>query len=358
MSSFKENMKSNNSVVNFFVKYRVVIVVAVSIFFLIFMLCLSYEQLFLIPSQNSEIETPEDDVSLPSIEYKNIIRLINQSKDGTIDYSNILNKQVKTVDNLPGLNAVSQFGNLVPSYQSLKDLNKTTLELANDCLEPISFIMYDLNSDSGVYYSVDTQTYLASSIKLPYIASIIDEEPERYNENIDSISSILEFSSNEDYDYLWSTYGTARFQEWETEVNTKNSMTRYQYPSYVTALDMLKIWFKTFYVLNANMYGTELSILSSNSYNSAIYDALGTKYRISTKPGWFDCYEESDAGFCFDGITSDCGVVYAEDNPYLLVVLTEIPENVDAVSKLVKSIDQVHNSMVENLNNYVLKEQD
>lgn len=125
-------------------------------------------------------------------------------------------------------------------------------------------------------------------------------------------------------------------------------MYTYYYPSFVSAKDLLKVWFKTFYVLNTLPYSYELSRLSTNSLNSPIAFALGYKYKHNTKPGWFDCPDMSDADYYFDGITCDAGVVYSDDHPYLLVVLSEIPQDIPCIAKLVETLDAAHTSMYQN----------
>lgn len=305
---------------------------------------------------NTNSKYQENKDKLPTLQYISIMQKLKNCNQDPSSYSEILNMQIETVDKLASVGGTTQFGNLSPNYFNLQELNFVADELVNTYGEPVSFIMYDLNSNSGVYYSIDMQTYLASSIKLPYVASILDEDPERYNENTEAIYNVLVESSNEDYDYLRLNYGTSRLSEWNSELKIENDISSYYYPSYINAIDIVKLWFKTFQVINTNKYSAQLLELSGNSLNSAIYKAVGSKYKISSKPGWFDCYGESDAGYTFDGITNDCGVIFANENPYILIVLTEIPDNSEAVSKLVEVIDRVHDSMVDNLKYFTTTE--
>lgn len=147
-------------------------------------------------------------------------------------------------------------------------------------------------------------------------------------------------------------YGNENFLAWDTELNIEHSMATDWYPSFITAKDMLKVWFKTFYVLNTNKYAAQLSDIAFDAVNSPIYLALGDKYKVCSKPGWFDGPDISDLGYCFNGITNDAGVIYSGENPYFLVVLSEIPQDIQAVADLDVSIDKVHNSMISNLENF------
>lgn len=349
----KSKIKSSLYITVIFVSFFIFVS---SNFFAIKINPIKIEEIQEIAEAEEEVNDEEFEVKLPELLYINIMQKIRESQNGKTDYLNILNKQINTVDNLLPKDSVSKFGNLSPSNSSMDEINLEVNTLIQKYNEPISFIMYDLNTDSGIYYAINKNTYLASSIKLPYIASIVEETPDRFNESKFEITNILKFSSNEDYDSIRFRYGANNLLLWQNMLKIKNDVATYAYPSEVNACDILKLWFKTFHVLNSNKYSNELRELSNDSLNSAIYKAIGNKYYMNSKPGWFDCPAVSDTGYAFDGITNDCGVVYSGDNPYLLVILSELPEQVDIISNLARSIDKVHDSMVENLSQYTLVE--
>lgn len=102
--------------------------------------------------------------ALPKLSYNKILDVVKQTNGNWDKYAQTLQNQVNTVDNLSDVSGLTQFGELAPSYQSLLDLNKEIKNLQLKYSEPVSFIMYDLNTDSGIYYSIDFQTFSASSI--------------------------------------------------------------------------------------------------------------------------------------------------------------------------------------------------
>lgn len=280
----------------------------------------------------------------------NIMQEINACKSGAKSYDETLNRQINTTDSIVATASVSSFGQKKASDNFIKALNDEALNFEKTYGEPLSFVMYDLNSDSGVSYCLDMQTYYASCIKLPYVFSVIESDPAVFADRRDDIYNILQFSDNVAYESLRDTYGNVNLTNWQNRLRILNDVSEYYYPSYATARDLLKLWFKSFYVLNTHPNQIELDSFTQNSLESSISNMLSSKYCVNSKAGWFDCPEISDSGYYFNGITNDAGVVYAGDNPYLVVVLSEVPQNKEAVSKIISAIDSLHDDLVKVVN--------
>lgn len=145
--------------------------------------------------------------SSPEIKTINIMEEIEKDKRGESSYSQILAAQISTIDAIEAINPVGYFGDIKPSENSVYDIVFNLQEINAQYQEPVSFVLYDLNSNSGIYYNLNQQTYLASTIKLPYVASVLQSNPEIFWDYQFSIENILQNSSNEDYEYLRYDFG-------------------------------------------------------------------------------------------------------------------------------------------------------
>lgn len=126
-----------------------------------------------------EMQEPQSQ-DVQEIKTINIMDEIEKAKRGESSYSEILAAQIKTADEIGVINPAGYFGELKPSESSIYDVIFNLQEIYAQYQEPISFVLYDLNSNSGIYYNIDQKTYLASSIKLPYVAALLESNPEIY----------------------------------------------------------------------------------------------------------------------------------------------------------------------------------
>lgn len=207
----------------------------------------------------------------------------------------------------------------------------------------VGFLMMDLNTGMGVASNVDADYYSASTVKGPYVASVYDKAFGSSTAAAAAWQRVLSdtcvWSSNEDYLYLRGTFGSGIFADWlyEAGVDPSHASTSY---TWYSPRELGKMWLSMYdYFGSAGAAGQQMSSLFSHGYYSSIYYELGDRYAVRSKPGWYPQAWPYTA-------TNDAGIVYAGDDPYLVVVLSNAPERLDLVRSMVRALDAVHADMV------------
>ena len=201
----------------------------------------------------------------------------------------------------------------------------------------VSFVMMDIVTGYGVSYNSDMEFYSASSIKAFYVASVAASLPESIYSWSSSMRAAIEDSSNDDYFALRYAYGDDPLVTWFEDAGVDSSLA-YEWWPYYSARTLAKLWLRNYDYFESGSEGVDqVREWYSSTYNSTIYDNLGPFYSVLTKSGWI-ADEELSASV-------DAGIIYANDKPYLMVIMTDVPDDVPSLASLVTSLDQVHENM-------------
>lgn len=130
----------------------------------------------------------------------------------------------------------------------------------------VSFAVADLGSGGVIAANGGVARYPASSIKAPYIVSLLQEGAVNLDEtasastlsaqiNADHIAGVLRYSDNDGYDALWNAHLNSAIIPWsEGLVENPERMRGFQYPD-VSAVELAKMWVKTYEYLFADAAG-------------------------------------------------------------------------------------------------------
>ena len=108
----------------------------------------------------------------------------------------------------------------------------------------------------------------------------------------------------------------------------------------ISATEMAGIWQEVWrYGVSGEAGSEELGSYLSRTEHSPIGTTLRDGCEVWSKPGWYpdDSYNLS--------ASNDAGVVFADEGDYVLVILTDIGDNTDALIPLVEALDASHASM-------------
>lgn len=214
-----------------------------------------------------------------------------------------------------------------------------------DSLNFFSFKMLDINTGKGISYNADEKTTSQSTIKGPFCASVIENNPCVFEQDKDLFKQTITVSSGDTYEALRNKYGTSSLEKWCEELNIDKSIATTEYPRNMTANIMVKIWQKMYTVLNEEKMPQEFVSYFTGTKFSAIYKELGSKYKVQSKPGWENGTNDDalsddpdvpcDAKYT-DGdptndeiATNDAGIIYANGNPYIFVIFTSVSSNLE-----------------------------
>jgi hypothetical protein len=193
---------------------------------------------------------------------------------------------------------------------------------------------------TGISYNVDEEFYSASSIKGPYVASVVSMYPEALDDSNTTIKNILYYSDNQAYADLRSMYGDAPIDQWESDCGASFSFESGSDYAFYNARTLALLWERNYLYFTTDEVGQKLAKLYENPETSAIHDALGDQYTTQTKAGWFTTDSTTY------NTSVDAGIVYSDDGPYIVVVMCDIAgENLSSLEPLVKALDEIHSEL-------------
>ncbi len=260
----------------------------------------------------------------------------------------------KTIDGIDGLLQGVVFSEGAECGEEVLGILNEQIQALYDEKYSLSFVCVDMDTKKAFSYNADWVFCSQSTIKAPFVLSLLDAKPEAFEENKDAIREIITKSSNSDYENLRDKYGTDYIVKWCEKAGVSTEITDSYYPRNITVKDLAKLWTLMYNYLN-NSANEELVGWFFGSAFSSIYRALGDKYHTWTKAGWEEGSYNSKGQMEYrfiDGdptndevATNDTGVVFSDAGNYILTIFTNIPADTTEVEKLVLAIDAVHADM-------------
>lgn len=213
----------------------------------------------------------------------------------------------------------------------------------------VGYMMLDINTGITVSYNADKAFYSASSIKGPYVVSLVEYElGSSYASESTRIANILEYSDNDAYTSLRGAYGNSCFATlaeasgataMATTSATENVATSSQgltsditdeYYEFVSANQMVALWRACYTYLTSNSEGAAwLGELLETPEDSAIRYTASTLGTTWSKAGW---YPGEDSGF---GTAVDAGIVRTSSGDVVICVMTTDPEDFGTLESIV-----------------------
>lgn len=254
---------------------------------------------------------------------------------------------VSAVDSVDALEADGFF--TAGSYEMGEDVEQA-LESAVSEIEAegydVSFAMVDLTTGQSVSYNIDERYYSASSIKGPYVVSLVRQNPAVLTSDYSTIASILTYSDNDAYKSLWSAYGMDCLSSlWSDAGNGSFAEAKTYGGGYMhyTPRQLVKLWIACEDYFENGEKGTELGKMFEIPYYSCLHRVLGGAYTTRTKGGWYPT-----KAYIYS--SCDAGIIYAGDHPYAVAIMSNIPGVLEKLDGLALAIDQSHNEMVSSMN--------
>ena len=204
----------------------------------------------------------------------------------------------------------------------------------------------DLRTGVTITYDADADFYTASAIKGPYVISVFQELVDAGS--LDAADAyhyaqpIILNSDNDAYVALSDRLGRSCFAAWlrrgHVEAGAYPSVDAYAAPHYPhsTARQLAQEWAHAYaYLASGRGHSATLLALLANRTVSPIKDALGEKCQTLSKAGWYPV----DEGIA-DPVTNDAGIVMGPRGPYVVAILSNAPEDFDAVEGIAAAVDQ------------------
>ena len=237
------------------------------------------------------------------------------------------------IDALKGSEKFEPIGGYTITDKSKKALEGILEEFESRGLS-VGFIVLDIRSGKGVAYNCDHEYFSASSVKGPYMVSLIANEPEALEENRIYFDTIAATSDNACYNYLFSLYGNEYFNKWCEEAGISLRMDGdYNYVYYSPRM-LAKLWLVNYrFFITDKEYGGKAAWLFDHPGYSTIHTSLGDFYKTLTKSGWIDLMYKS---------MIDSGIVMAGDNPYLITLMTDYGGDLLEMNGITYELEKIH----------------
>ena len=202
----------------------------------------------------------------------------------------------------------------------------------------IGFILMDIPTGKGIAYNAKEEFYSASSVKGPYMVSLIANEKDVLNEWGDIIEEIAHTSDNGCYSMLYREFGPDYYNDWCDQAEASAYMyNNYQY-TYYSPEGLARLWLMNykFFTTDPDMGETAGELFEDPEY-SLIHKTLFPYYKTRSKSGWINIGEVS---------AIDSGIIYAGDHPYLLTILSSFGGDIEKFTPLAYELERVHRDIV------------
>ncbi|MBQ1468167.1 MAG: hypothetical protein IIZ27_06805 [Solobacterium sp.] len=204
----------------------------------------------------------------------------------------------------------------------------------------LGFILLDLRHGQYLSYNTEQLFYPASTIKAHFAASLVDTYPELFKTRYNDLLNLLVWSDNDTYFKMAVTYGIHVLDHWCEKAGVRKDIAANMYINQTT-MENARLWAVNYYWFIENETGQKLSELYESPYISSIHSNAEPGENTRTKAGWFEDIEEYYA-------TSDAGIVYEGDHPYMLVIMTDLPADFELLDPLTITLMSIHTEMIKN----------
>lgn len=224
--------------------------------------------------------------------------------------------------------------------EQLADVEARIAELeANGTTVCVS--LTDLATRRGLWRNTDRIMYPASSIKAVYCIYLFETRGDAGGQS-ELVERALVNSDNEAYYDLSLTFGFSPWASWlqsHGAPQTAGGASGYSYPD-TTAGEMAAIWEEIYrYGTSDEAGAAELSGYLARTNFSPIAEELRDTYEVWSKPGWYPADANDIAA------TNDAGIVFSDTGAYVMVIMTDMSSNLEAIKPLVDALDAAHTTM-------------
>lgn len=253
------------------------------------------------------------------------------------------------LDAAGGQRSVTPFGGYQPSSGIRNNINNAINGIRGRGYD-VGFIMMDLTSHKGIAYNCDALFYGASSIKGPYLASVVNKFPDAVWRYSHDMTETLYYSWDYNYKNVLAAYGKGPMYTFCSEAGVRQSIAdQLPWVNY-SARELAKLWARSYQLFLQSGAGEQLGRWCENPNVSTIHSTLGGKYRTRSKAGWIDDGEATRVSGVNGGgplykVSDDGGIVYAHNGTYVMAIMSSVPADHDMLNGLTAAIDAAHSQM-------------
>lgn len=207
----------------------------------------------------------------------------------------------------------------------------------------------DLESKKGISYRPDALFYGASSIKAPYFASVVWLYPKALDTYKAVMQECLLTSDDACYKEVLAAYGAEPMARFCASAGARASIAKSLPWASYSPRDLALMWGRAWVLWRWHHPSDVLGSWSQSPTVSTIHGALGSTHKTRSKAGYIDAGGEIHAaingGKPTFQVSNDGGVVYAANGPYVVAIMSNVPDHLPALDELTLAIDAAHAEM-------------
>ncbi len=197
----------------------------------------------------------------------------------------------------------------------------------------LGFVVMNLNTLDGFSYNADEKIYSASTIKGPYVTSLVKSDSTILGKEKVRIEAILKRSSNVDYESMRDKYGDKCFTDFSAETGNSLVIDTTRNFQYLTPRTLAHLWVGNYIFFESGETGESLGKMFESPAISPIHKIFSEKYPTRTKAGWVTKNNTK--------VTNDAGIIYTDNGNYLVVIMTTAPCDFTVVENIAEAVGNV-----------------
>ena len=280
------------------------------------------------------------------------------------NYEKAANETLATAKTFITTDSLTGFGGANMETNEMKTVQKELNAILSQG-KMVSFVVINTKSQKGFSYNADRVCVGKSTIKAPYITSLLMNDFSIFEQEKDAIKKAITYSHNDSYTYLRNKYGNDVFKDFCLSIDVDISKCNENFPKNMTVRDLAKMWSKMYPFL----LGNKKSNLNINEYvdffKCTAYSPFSIlfwrDYDVFSKAGWDEGISvDKETGLLgkipdpnmIDGDPSnneeamnDTGIVCAPNGDYIFAYFSDFPAITDLMYPLILAIGDAEIAM-------------
>lgn len=278
------------------------------------------------------------------------------------NYQEISSETLKTAQNFPTGNTLTCFGEADKNATEMKAV-ETELNSILKQGKMISFVVINTKDQSGFSYDADRVCVGKSTIKAPYITSLLMNDNSIFKNDKEAIKKAITYSDNNSYKYLRTKYGNEIFINFCSSVGVDVSKCEENFPRNMTTRDLVKMWSKMYPFLKENANTNNEIAEFVDYFKCSAYSPFSTLFwrenEVYSKAGWDEGISVNEQTGLLSKIPdanmidgdplnneeamNDTGIVCAQNGDYIFAYFSDFPAITDLMYPLIQAI---HNAEI------------
>ena len=237
----------------------------------------------------------------------------------------------EVIDSVSGKKELEAFGDFEITAENRKLLQQEIDKISAKGYD-LGFVVMNMNSLGGFSYNADERIYSASTIKGPYITSLVASDSSLLEKERVRIDAALIRSSNSDYETLRDQYGDSCFVDFISSTGSDFEIDTTRNFQFVTPRALAHMWAASYVFFESGETGAKLGEIFEKPEISPVREAFSDSFVTRSKAGWIEKNNIS--------VTNDAGIVYTDNGDYVIVIMTTAPIDFEIVENMAEAIEK------------------